>query len=527
VAEARLVSGQESVGETGANPGGLAHKVRRGFVFSALSSGSLRLGNLVVGIVLARLLVPEDFGVYAIALMVQSVLINLAELGLAADLVRHGDIKRRGPTIASVSILASTLLAVLMWIGAGPFTRAMDAPEAAPVIGVMALTLPLAGLTAVPYARLQRDFMQGKLFMIDASNFVVGTSVTVVLAASGHGPMSLAIGRVVGQVLSTVLQFHAAGERLRLGWKPDVAASGIRFGLPLALAGVLSWTLLNVDTLMVGATAGTLLLGYYVLAFNVSSWPSSVLGTAVRAVAFPAFAERGRAAGGRDPEGLVTASAMAWAGSLPAGATLLLLGSPVVEILYGSRWLPAAAALSGLAVFGATRVVFDVWVAYLTACGASGALLRLQVLWLVALVPAMYVGIEWGGIAGAGWAHPVVALGVMLPAYLLVLRRLDVCVPALLGGLLPAVAAVVPAFVVGWVVQDLVEGAVARLLLGGAALAVTYTLLMLPWGMRLRRELAPPEPSLSSEPLRPSKSSEPAPSEPAPSGPGPAGAVEP
>jgi lipopolysaccharide exporter len=119
--------------------------------------------------------------------MVQSVLINLAELGLAADLVRHGDIKRRGPTIASVSILASTLLAVLMWIGAGPFTRAMDAPEAAPVIGVMALTLPLAGLTAVPYARLQRDFMQGKLFMIDASNFVVGTSVTVVLAASGHG----------------------------------------------------------------------------------------------------------------------------------------------------------------------------------------------------------------------------------------------------------------------------------------------------------------------------------------------------
>ena len=179
----------------------------------------------------------------------------------------------------------------------------MGAPEAAPVIQLMALTLPLAGLTVVPYAHLQREFMQSRLFAIDAVNFTLGTTVTLVLALDGHGPLSLAIGRVVGQVASTLLQFGVTRQPLSVGWRSDVAVSGIRFGLPLAFAGLLSWTLLNIDTMVVGSVAGATALGFYVLAFNVSSWPSSVVGTAVKAVAFPAFAQRGRRPAGAMPRG--------------------------------------------------------------------------------------------------------------------------------------------------------------------------------------------------------------------------------
>ena len=308
----------------------------------------MRLGSLVVGIVLARILSPEDFGVFAIALMVQTILINLAELGLAADLVRHGDLRGRGPTITTIALVASGSLTAGHVDGApSRWPTLMGAPEAAPVIQLMALTLPLAGLTVVPYAHLQREFMQSRLFAIDAVNFTLGTTVTLVLALDGHGPLSLAIGRVVGQVASTVLQFAVTRQPLRVGWRSDVAVSGIRFGLPLAFAGLLSWTLLNIDTMVVGSVAGATVLGFYVLAFNVSSWPSSVVGTAVKAVAFPAFAQRGREAGGRDAQGLVTATALVWTGALPVAVALAVLAEPVVRLLYGSRWAPAAAALVG------------------------------------------------------------------------------------------------------------------------------------------------------------------------------------
>lgn len=471
-------------------PAELGSKVRRGFVWSALSSASLRLVSLVVGMVLARILAPEDFGAYALALMVQAILINLAELGLAADLVRHGNLRERGPTITTIAVVTSSVLALAMWAAAGPFTALMDAPEAASALAVMALTLPMAGLTAVPYAHLQRDFMQGRLFLIDSANVVVGTTVTIVLALDGHGPLSLAIGRVAGQALSTVLQFRLTGERLRFGWRRDVAVSGIRFGLPLACAGLLAWTLLNVDTLVVGATAGTVMLGYYVLAFNVSSWPSSVLGGAVRAVAFPAFAQRGRDASAPDADGVVFASALVFAGALPAGAALALLAGPVVHVVYGERWLPAASALVGLAAFGVVRVVFDLWVAFITACGASAALLKVQALWLVALVPAMVVGVRWGGIAGAGWAHVVVALGVMLPVHLVVLDRLGVRPARVMRPLLAPAIALVPALVLARLVAAAVEPPWARVLASGAVLAVTYGLLLLPWVRRVRRLLA-------------------------------------
>ena len=67
---------------------GLGGAVRRGLVWSSINSALLRLGSLLLGIVLARLLAPDEFGIYAIALTVQSVLITLADLGMSVDLVR-------------------------------------------------------------------------------------------------------------------------------------------------------------------------------------------------------------------------------------------------------------------------------------------------------------------------------------------------------------------------------------------------------------------------------------------------------
>lgn len=452
----------------------LGTRIRTGFIWSALGGSSLRMASLLTGIVLARLLSPEDFGVYAVALMVQSILINLAELGLAADLVRHGDLKGRGPTITVVALVTSTFLALLMWSTAGLVAGGMGAPEAAGAIRVMALTIPLAGLTVVPYAQLQREFRQSRLFTIDASNMALGTTLTILLAFLGWGAMSLAIGRLAGQVLATGMQFSATRQRLRLGWRPDVARTGIRFGLPLALAGLLAWTLLNVDTVLVGRYAGVTALGFYVLAFNISSWPTSVIGTAVRAVAFPAFAQRSLESGERDTAGAIRATSLVWSASVPIAASLALLAGPTVELLYGRRWLAAAPVLTALAVFGALRVLFDLWVAYFTACGAAATLLTTQLAWLATLIPAMWFAVRDGDIERAGWAHAVVAVAIMLPVHLWRMRGCGVSTRALLRALVPALVAIGPALVVGHWAGHVADLPALRLLLGGSALCATY-----------------------------------------------------
>ena len=62
------------------------------------------------------------------------------------------------------------------------------------------------------------------------------------------------------------------------GFDRTVARSALRFGLPLAIANMLSWALLNVDNVVISRTSGVVALGFYVLAFNVSSWPMTAIG---------------------------------------------------------------------------------------------------------------------------------------------------------------------------------------------------------------------------------------------------------
>ncbi|WP_075012227.1 oligosaccharide flippase family protein [Geodermatophilus obscurus] len=468
-----------------AGDAGLAGQVRRGLAWSGLNSVALRIGSLLTGIVLARLLAPEDFGVYAIALTAQAVLVTLADLGLSADLVRAERPEQRAPTVATIALLAGSTLTVLMVVSAVPLATALGSAEAAPVIAVLAFTLVLSGAGVVPYAKLQRGFEQRKLFLVDGCGFVVSTGLSICLVLLGSGPMALAWARLAAQVVVVVLQFVLARTRPRLGWDRVVARSAMRFGVPIALANTLSWALLNVDTVVVARLAGPVVLGFYVLAFNVSSWPMSAIGQAIRPVTLAAFARR---QDGDASESVARAVGLAAAVAFPAGTLLAVLALPVVTVVYGERWAAAAAALAALGVFGGLRVVTDVLATFLTARGAARAVLTVQVVWIVALVPAMVLGTTSAGLAGAGWAHVVVAAALVLPAYLVASHRAGARAGAVLGSLWrPALASAGMAVPV-LLVSRQADHPLGAVLLGGMVGVAAYAALVVPW---VRRLLAP------------------------------------
>ena len=163
-----------------------------------------------MGIVLARLLSPEQFGVFAVALTVQTILMTLADLGLTADLIRS-DPERLAPTVAALGLITGLVLAVSMALSASAVATSLGSPEAAPVIMLLAGTLVLSGAGVVPYAMLQRRFQQERLFAIASVDFLVSTCVTLVLLAMGWGVLALGVGRVAAQSVTLVLQFVLAG----------------------------------------------------------------------------------------------------------------------------------------------------------------------------------------------------------------------------------------------------------------------------------------------------------------------------
>lgn len=475
----------------------------RAAAWSTANTIVLRIGGMAVNIALARMLAPQAFGVFAVAITVQMLLLPITDLGTVADLVRNGDIPHRGPVVATIGFGSGCGLALFMAVTAPFVAKSMGAPQAAPVIQVMSLTLVLAGFSIVPAAVIQREFMQTRQFVFDATALLLSTLVTFSLIAADWGPMSLAIGRIAGQATVTLLSYASLRMLPRFGFDKVLAKQILAFSLPIAGANLVSWLVLTVDSIIVGYMLGATVLALYTIAFNVSSWPMTALGQVVRSVSLPAFARIASSAA-RLESGLREAAQIVWSIATPLGFGLAMLADSVIRLLYGEAWAGAVVALSALGIFGASRVVFELYATLLYARGSSRIVMGIQLLWFVALVPAMVVGVRGWGLAGAAWAHVAVSIFVVLPCYILALRRNEASPAAALSGSLASVVASAAAAVATYLVTGRVEGPMAQLALGGVTFALVYGVLVYPslsrgvLAGRIRDRLARREPELTS-----------------------------
>ena len=409
-----------------------------------------RIGQFAQGVFVARIVAPKEFGVFAIALVVHSVVVNVSELGVSAALIRDdpGQTKLSAPTVLTISLLSSCALGGLVALFSPVLAENLGLASAAAPIAVMALNLPLAGLTAVPSALLKRDFRMDRIFVADTANLVVTALVVVPLALAGWGAMALAWSWVAGQVATTVILLWYRPGRFRPGWNRSQARRLLSFGLPLAGANMLAFLVLNVDYIIVGRTLGAEELGLYMLAFNISGWPINVFGAVIRSVSLPGFS-RLRLEGESMPTQFVRALRLVAGVTIPICLIIGALATPAVVAIYGTRWSAAATALTGLSVLAIGRILLELSGDFLVSLGRTRAVFFAQVPWLISLTATLIVVAPRYGIRGVGIAQAIVVIGVMGPVYALLLKRAGVrlrdafraLAPAILWGLLAATVA--------------------------------------------------------------------------------------
>ena len=128
-------------------------------------------------------------------------LLNFNEIGMSVAIIRwQGDPSEIVPTVRTISLAVSVVVYIGCFLAAPAYASAMGAPAASTIVRILALAVLSDGFTGIPAALLQRNFRQGKRTVADMVNVWLGTIVTVALAWSGYGAMSLAIGRLVGCV---------------------------------------------------------------------------------------------------------------------------------------------------------------------------------------------------------------------------------------------------------------------------------------------------------------------------------------
>lgn len=401
----------------------LSARVRRGAFWIALSTLVLRLSTIVVTAIVAHILAPRDFGVFTVALTAYTIVSNFGELGIASCLVRADfDINVMGPTMVTVSLLSGTLFAGGTALFASRIALALGSADGTGAVRVMALAIFINSVFAVPGAQLTRDFKQDKLFLANAISLVPSTTLLIILAKTGGGAMAFAWSRVAAQLSMGCVMFASAPKRYRPGFSRSSISLLLRFGLPLAGANLINYVLLNVDYAFVGHLLGAIALGLYVLAFNLASAPGLLLGTVINGIAMPAFS---RVKHDLDLLGNAMASALRAVSLIlmPMCSLMMALARPLVLTLYGAKWAASAEVLSILSFYGAISVICVLFANMMTSLGRAKSTLLIQLLWLGALIPAMAVGVHENGIVGAAMAHIAVIGPLVLPCYLVIMRR--------------------------------------------------------------------------------------------------------
>jgi PST family polysaccharide transporter len=474
--------------------GGLA---RTGMLWSLFNSAASRILNVGSSFVIARVVAPDQLGTYAAAVLVLTLVLSMNEIGIGIAVVRWEDrLERILPTAVSAAFLASVFWAVLMFAAAPLIAGLLNADAATTAIRILSIGVLLDGLSGIPGALMSRAFMQRERAAAELVGFLVGMPIGIIVAAH-HGAAGLATGLVVSNAVTTAIILWRAPSRPRPGWDAKIAKALVRVGMAPALTSMLLLAIINVDSIVVSRVLGVTALGFYAIAFNVASWPLTLLSMSIRQVSLPAFS---RLAKDRDQlaEAFCRSLTLAAGMAVLGGVLIVALATPLIGVLYGEKWLPAVLALQWLAVLGAVRVILELSYDLLIAVGRGGKLLRVQLVWLAAQVVALPLGAHLDGIEGVAIAQSAVAVGLVLPLNGLLVVGSGVRLPALVSALVPvggaALAAAVMAFgavhvSVPWIIELLGVGVLVTAVFGLTFLATEQGRAALHWaGMpRIRR----------------------------------------
>lgn len=444
--------------------------------WTATESILLQLGQIATTAALARLLVPQDYGVVAVATIVVGLFSLFTQVGLAASLMRRTTLTS---VVVSTYFWASVVLGLLAAIVAAslavPLAGAFGDRAAAPLIAALAVILILGTATTVADAELRHALRFRARALIQMLDYVVYAVTAILLAATTDaGAWSIVLGRIGGQVVSSAAFWLAVPIKPRLELELEELRSEIGFNLGVLGSRLMGYVSKNVDYWFVGATLGPEALGFYFIAYTVPSLARQRMTWAAQRVLFPVLAKMTDDFA-RVSSALLTTARFTVLLAYPALIGIGAIAESLVPVLFGSGWQDSITPLSILAVGAAIESVNAIFATAFTAAGRSMVPAVFNGVRLIGFLIAAYA-LRGEGLVGVAFAVVVGSVLATLTSIIMAKQYLRVQPSQLAAAVRPALLptlAMLPAIAAA---QSLTQGAgrPLRLLVQVAAGAATY-----------------------------------------------------
>ena len=421
----------------------LRARTTAGVAWTAVFHVAGQMVQVGAGVVLARLLVPADFGTAGLALVIAGVLATVNQFGMFAAIVQRKELSDvHYSTALWASVVTGAVFGAVLYFAAGPVAMAFRNPGIVPVLRVYSLLLFFGGLSAVQSGLLTREFLFREQSLALFCSRVAGGGLSVVLALRGRGVMSIAWGYAVQMGLAAALLSLIAARVRRTAFRVSWPAFRelFRFGSGVMGANLLGQLAAGLDVMLVGRLMGPLSLGYYSLSAQTAAYLPRGLASILPQVTFSAMSRvQDRAASLRSA--YLRLARICALVAVPVLAALAVVAPDLVPAMFGARWQQSVLPLQLLSLAGMVIVLDWTWGETLKAQGRSMQLLLMTSVSLVGLAAAVLVGSRFG-IAGVALALVCFRLVFWLCYQYIMGRSIGIRMSSYLGALAgPALAA--------------------------------------------------------------------------------------
>jgi len=374
----------------------VASKSIHGIIWSAIERFSLQGTHFVIGVVLARLLSPSDFGMVGMLSIFLSVSQTFIDCGFSNALVRQKDVSRADFGTAFLVNFSISMIAFLVLFVIAPFVAQFyNMPELKNVMRTISITLVINALFTVHKVRLTRNVDFKTQSKASFSSSVISGILGIVLAYEGFGVWSLVYQTICNSVLNLFLL------TLLLRWFPALVFNKssfkclFGFGSKIFVASIISAIYSNLYNIVIGKQFAANSLGYFTRADSFAKLPSQNVAGVLSRVTYPILSQL------QDDEERLNVIYIRYLQVscfvvFPLMMALIALAKPLILLLIGDKWIPSVLLLQILCVGLMFDPVCNINLNLLYVKGRSDLVLKLEVIKKIIAVVILVASLPLG-----------------------------------------------------------------------------------------------------------------------------------
>ena len=387
----------------------LRKQAKSGMVWTFAEQFGNQIIGFIVSLILARILMPAEFGLIGMIAILVGMGRVLVDSGLTQSLIRNKDCDQEDySTVFYFNLASSVLIYFSVYLAAPLVADFYDQIILIDIIRIYCLTFILSAFSAVQRARLTKkmNFKIQTLITLPAN--IIGGGAGIAMAYGGYGVFSLVWSQVLISAISTVqLWFYSR-------WKPDLSFSISKFkdhfnyGYKLAISGVLEVLFKNAYILIIGKFFSASQVGFYTRAETMKQLPVNNISNALNKVTFPMFASI-QGDDVRLKRIYRQLMQMVIYVLSPILIFVAVLAEPTFRFLFTEKWLPAVPYFQILCITGILRPVLSYNLNVLKVKGRSDLFLKLKIFEKALIALGILIGYQFG-IYGLLYSQVAVSL---------------------------------------------------------------------------------------------------------------------